>query len=103
MAGQAHFLTSTATLRSRAKVFSSRASCIIKAKPGGEKAKRVGSGAAGTRLAEDGTPEPAGKITTLHPVLCHTTHLLSADLPEVGRPPQRPSPQPPPSESRKNC
>ena len=55
MAGQAHFLTSTATLRSRARVFSSRASCIIKAKPGGQNAKRVGSGASGTRLAEDGT------------------------------------------------
>lgn len=54
MAGQAHFLTSTATPRSRARVFSSWASCIIRAKPGGGGAEEEGRGQRGLGRPEAG-------------------------------------------------
>lgn len=58
-------VTTTATPRSRARVFSSWASCIIKAKPGGGEGEREGSGASGTGLARDGTPELGDKVMSL--------------------------------------
>jgi hypothetical protein len=90
--------------KSRARVFSSRASCTIKARPGEGGADREDSREPGTGWSETRLQSWEVRFPPPCPALrfCHTTHLPSADLPWVGRPPLWPSPQPPPSQSLKN-